>query len=61
MGDGQVLHLLGQGRVGPLALDLEALHPLLVLAELLADGLQQLLDGLLAFGQLPLGRLPGLA
>ena len=57
---GQVLHLLGQGGVGPLPLDLEPLHPLLVLAELLADGLEQLLDGLLPLGQLPVGGLAGL-
>ena len=46
--------------VGPLALHLEALHPLLVLPQLLADGLQELLDGLLTLGQLALGRLAGL-
>ena len=56
----QVLHLLGQRRVGPLPLDLEALHPFFVLAQLLADGLEQLLDGLLPLGQLPVGRLAGL-
>ena len=36
------------------------MHTLLVLAELLADRLQQLLDGLLALGQLAVGRLTGL-
>src|SRR5664280_2319104 len=56
----EVLHLFGERRVRPLALDLEALHPRLVLAQLLADRLEQLLDGLLALGQLPVGRLAGL-
>ena len=56
-----MLHLLGQGRVGPLPFDLEALHPCLVLPELLTDGLEQLLDGLLPLGQLPVRGLAGLA
>ena len=54
-----MLHLLGLRRIGPLAFDLEALHPHFVLAQLLADGFQELFDGVLALGQLPLGRLPG--
>ena len=60
VGDRQRPHLLGEGGVGLLALDLESLHPLLVLAELIADGLQQLLDGHLPLGQLPFGGLPRL-
>jgi len=57
VGGGQLLHLLGQRRIRPHAFALELLHPLVVLPELLGDGRQQVLDGLLAQGEVTFGRL----
>lgn len=60
VGDGQVAHLLGQRRVGALTLDLQPLDPGVVPAQLLADGLEELLDGLVTASQVAVGRLPAL-
>ncbi len=60
LGVGQGPDLLAQTRVGLLTLELEESKPLFVAAELLAEGTEQLLDGLSALIEITARRLLGM-